>query len=620
MKHNYTNASLKKLILTHLADSPLSVKIKAKFLNEVLGFKPADFVAAIKLLPFRFSGPQSACERSTLLPLVSSGFSSFQLVSNNLNCSSNVTSSGRKPYALKSFSAHFIVIFFFLLPLLLSQKILSAELNTSLSSITSPETTARAVCATCHAFPDPSLLPLHIWTNDIFPKMRLYMGMDKVDVSKSKNAQILMDEGFFPAAPIISEEMWDTIQRWYRSQAPGPTNTPTRNDLIPVTLTQFKIEPPRFRHPKPRTTLVSIDEKEHALFTSDADTQSLDLLTPRCELGATFPVGNIVTTMRSTEQGFLLGCIGHFFPTEERIGQVILLEKGTNGLTRKVLFSELPRIAHIELGDFNEDGKTDFALCMFGYLTGRFSWYENLGNNQYKEHEILAKPGAIKSVAYDFNKDGHTDLAVLFGQAIDGMILFMNDGKGNFTQKIAFQKPPVWGHSSFEMADFNHDGEPDFLVTNGDNGDYESPPKPYHGIRIYLAEKGEYKEAWFYPMHGAYKALARDFDGDGDLDIAAISFFPDYEKSPRESFIYLENKGDMKFEASTFRECIAGRWLTMDAGDIDGDGDIDLALGSLIDMPTIVPPPVKEMWEKKSPSVLILKNQLKQNAPKKSAP
>jgi hypothetical protein len=73
-----------------------------------------------------------------------------------------------------------------------------------------------------------------------------------------------------------------------------------------------------------------------------------------------------------------------------------------------------------------------------------------------------------------------------------------------------------------------------------------------------------------------------DFDQDGDVDIAAISFFPDYKDSPEEGFVYLENKGGMNFEASTFNGSADGRWIAMDVGDMDGDGDMDIILGSMI--------------------------------------
>jgi hypothetical protein len=500
----------------------------------------------------------------------------------------------------------FLIIAFFLRGPLAS----AAETNSFAS--TNPELLARAACSACHLFPDPRLLDKTIWPTHIFPKMRMYMGLDKVDTTKSKDAQILAQEHFFPAAPMIPEASWQRITNWYIAKAPAPTNTPSRNELIPVSLTQFKAFPPKFRRNPPLTTLVQIDPKDHIVFTADATEQSLDVVGVDGQLIASPKIGNIVTSLQATSEGFFLGCIGHFFPTEDRRGQVIFLRQTPNGLERNVLFSDLPRVAHIELGDFNQDGRTDFALCMFGFLTGRFSWFENLGKDQYKEHELLKKPGAVKSIAYDFNHDGHLDLAVLFGQETDGLLMFLNDGKGNFTQKEIFRRAPVWGHSYFELADFNKDGEMDLLVVNGDNGDYESPPKPFHGVRIYLKKGDGYEESFFFPLHGAYKAVARDFDADGDLDIAAVSFFPDYERSPRESFVYLENKGDRKFEPSTFRECIGGRWLTMDAGDIDGDGDIDIVLGSLIKMPNIIPDFVKNLWEKQSPSLLFLFNQRKQ--------
>ena len=107
--------------------------------------------------------------------------------------------------------------------------------------------------------------------------------------------------------------------------------------------------------------------------------------------------------------------------------------------------------------------------------------------------------------------------------------------------------------------------------------------------------------------------LAADFDQDGDLDIAAISFFPDYDKSPEESFVYLENKGGLKFEAYSFPESTAGRWLTMDVNDLDGDGDVDIVLGSFAQGPQSIPipAPLQESWNTNGISVLVLENKLR---------
>jgi hypothetical protein len=110
-------------------------------------------------------------------------------------------------------------------------------------------------------------------------------------------------------------------------------------------------------------------------------------------------------------------------------------------------------------------------------------------------------------------------------------------------------------------------------------------------------------------MHGAYKVLAHDYDQDGDLDIAAISFFPDYLKSPEKSFVYLSNEGEFSFQVYSFPEATRGRWIVMDAGDLEGDGDIDIALGSFVDFaPEGDTTELYDQWLKNSPSVILLEN------------
>ena len=64
---------------------------------------------------------------------------------------------------------------------------------------------------------------------------------------------------------------------------------------------------------------------------------------------------------------------------------------------------------------------------------------------------------------------------------------------------------------------------------------------PKEPIRIFENDgKNNFHQSWSYRIHGASQAEAVDFDKDGDLDIAAIAFFPDLKKHPQESFIYFE--------------------------------------------------------------------------------
>jgi hypothetical protein len=105
--------------------------------------------------------------------------------------------------------------------------------------------------------------------------------------------------------------------------------------------------------------------------------------------------------------------------------------------------------------------------------------------------------------------------------------------------------------------------------------------------------------------------MAADFDQDGDLDIFIIAFFPDFENPSPEGFVYLENQGELKFKPSTFPEAVNGRWLVADAGDVDGDGDDDIVLGSLLFKINAAPQHLLDQWSEHSCHLVILENKLK---------
>ena len=94
------------------------------------------------------------------------------------------------------------------------------------------------------------------------------------------------------------------------------------------------------------------------------------------------------------------------------------------------------------------------------------------------------------------------------------------------------------------------------------------------------------------------------------MSSSAISFFPDYERAPEEAFVYLQNEGGMNFTAYTFAQAQDARWWTMDAGDVDSDGDADIVLGAFVRGASNVSKELEQRWQRHATSVLILRNRL----------
>lgn len=171
----------------------------------------------------------------------------------------------------------------------------------------------------------------------------------------------------------------------------------------------------------------------------------------------------------------------------------------------------------------------------------------------------------------------------MFAQGREGIYIFYQKENLAFSVEQVIMMKPEYGLSWFTMLDYNNDGHLDMLLANGDNADYSRFLKPYHGIRLFINNgENKFKEEWFYPINGATRVLVDDFDIDGDLDFAVLSFFPDFNDCPEEGFVYLENKDAANYTFTPYitEAAKSGNWLVMDKGDFDEDGDVDIVLGN----------------------------------------
>ena len=347
----------------------------------------------------------------------------------------------------------------------------------------------------------------------------------------------------------------------------------------------------------------------HPVIISDVIKRNIYFFDRQLEVKDSVHTNGPVVDIDFMKNEMLVCNIGVLNPNNGKFGKGEFIHSNTSGKLQAdsiALFDSLRRPVQLTPADLNNDGKTDYLICEFGNLIGSLSWMENTGNNKFTRHVIRGFPGPIKAYIDDYNHDGSPDIWALFAQGEEGVFLFTNDGHGNFISREVLRFPPAYGSSYFELADFNKDGFPDIVYTCGDNADYSAVLKPYHGVYIFLNDgKNNFKQMYFFPINGCYKAIARDFDKDGDLDIATIAFFPDSEGQPEEGFVYLENDGSNNFSPYSTQQAESGRWLTMDAADYDGDGYIDLILGNFSVAPSLKTSKIN--W-KNYPPFIVLKN------------
>ena len=496
-------------------------------------------------------------------------------------------------------------------------------------------------CTRCHATPNPVELPKEYWPlalhwmshyagykGDEFPdihcvKLRreqqlfgdyanLYTVSDSA--GRTKYEQIFSAFELKLDQPPLSPADWAVLRQYFVARA-APMNTMwIKRDKQPV-LQKFTPKYPQLGLP-PNSLILSalVDERRGRLYVGKNDTQLLtqgghgggsviayDLKTEK-EI-ASIPVLTDTRDMELTPTGLRISLHGtHPVIAKDPKGQVIDWELDGKRSRVRMLANGFSRITQMHTQDLNGDGLQDIVVTGFGdgMLTvggGRFSilWqtpeYARMYANApaeipqgplpgaFKETVLMDRAGMIGTAIADFNADGRPDILLLTAQAQQQVILYVNQGNGQFEQRVLMEHGPSYGHVTLDVGDFNNDGRPDFLIVNGNNVEMVVP-RPHHGLRLYQNNGNlTFSERYYYPMHGATRAALADFDRDGDLDIAAIALWPDWQLSEPETFVYLENKGDWQFTPASLDTSHWGLWTHITAGDVNGDQWPDIVLG-----------------------------------------
>ena len=294
----------------------------------------------------------------------------------------------------------------------------------------------------------------------------------------------------------------------------------------------------------------------------------------------------------------LVANLGSLLPTDRRCGSVVWLRGLGEGRYEPItLLKDKGRVADVHASDFNGDGKLDLLVASFGWKTiGEIYYLENRTDDWKKPRFTINlvedRHGTIHVPIADLNGDGKPDFVALISQEHEAIVAFLNDGKGRFEKRTLYQAPhPGYGSSGIQLVDLNGDGKLDVLYTNGDVLDEPYLLKPYHGIQ-WLENKGDltFVHHPLTPMYGAHRAIAADLDGDGDLDIVAVSFLParnfeERSEKKLDAVIVLEQTARGVFARHSL-ETETCDHVTCALGDIFGSGKIDVVTANFVDEPS----------------------------------
>lgn len=485
------------------------------------------------------------------------------------------------------------------------------------------EALAAKYCQSCHMLPSPDELDAVTWEKGVLPQMGPRLGVFEYGGQRYPNnsSDPNVGRGFYPSEPLLSPEEWGDIITYYTALAPDSLKIPLRREALRVDTTKFRIVWPASAMParilpagtRPATCFIQYDSSLHQVMTSDIIGHSFTRWDEELRSLSSLTIPGAVVAMQEDASGLWACNIGAFQPNNAQAGSIDRWDPSRS--TFKDMIKGLMRPVHMAVADLNGDGREDIVVCEFGYIKGELSWWENKGKGSYEKHVLRSTPGAIRVIIDDNNRDGRPDIWVLFAQGEEGIFLYTNKGGGRFEEREVLRFPPSYGSTYFELTDMDGDGRKDILYTCGDNGDFSTVLKPYHGVYIFAGDSAlTFPQRYFFPMNGCYRAMAVDMDRDGLPDIAAIAYFTDYEHHPEEGFVYLHHKNVRKaglqgkgldFEGYTVPGTEAGRWISMDIRDVDGDGRPDILLANCSVGPAFNRGQTD--W-KKGPPFILLKN------------
>lgn len=182
----------------------------------------------------------------------------------------------------------------------------------------------------------------------------------------------------------------------------------------------------------------------------------------------------------------------------------------------------------------------------------------------------------------DISGDGKLDLVA--ADHCQGIYVYLGDGTGKWTKVVEQLHPAIEegkivsmysGSEDLTVGDINGDGYLDIVAGGSDESGINAYLGDGSGRNWSISSAGLPSEEW------ANRITLRDMNGDGALDILA-----GYSRGPR---IWLNDRaGSWKYASESFPSPVVhGLYSSMEVGDINKDGILDIATANWVDGPEV---------------------------------
>ncbi|MCB8954432.1 MAG: VCBS repeat-containing protein [Ardenticatenales bacterium] len=236
-------------------------------------------------------------------------------------------------------------------------------------------------------------------------------------------------------------------------------------------------------------------------------------------------------------------------------------------LSYSVAWGDVDGDGDLDLALGNDDSRLEIYLYQDGVLQ-RFPWTAGISHEKFKRRTRVVTWG-------DVDGDGDLDLAVANILSNDSEFLGTNlvyYNQGSLLSRVAepWDDSGVWLRSP-AWEDIDGDRHPELTISNtpGNTGAVHSSGANV----VYLNDNGDIHAFTFPGENANTRAIAwGDVDGDGDIDLALGNWGP-------ANRVYF-NDGHQLQAARSWASTEADLTLSVAWGDVDGDGDLDLAVGN----------------------------------------